>query len=170
MILLSCCYQRARIDMNIFAEIGPCMRHFHRRYTRFLAKHRTQLLIAAYFWSGFGRGFALGHVRGPGEVTISPGPGVDAGYFEAEVPGARVGALRLGARAHSVAVGLAVLPSTTICTTIVKVETATVETALRGIPASGVRGVGQLARLHHADPWCRGGEGLPRAPSTELAV
>lgn len=44
-----------QIDTNIFAA-----GNFHRRYTRFLAKHRTQLLIAAYFWSGFGRGFALG--------------------------------------------------------------------------------------------------------------
>lgn len=118
------------------------MRHFHRRYTRFLAKHRTQLLIAAYFWSAFGGGFALGHVRGPGEVTISPGPGVDAGHLEAEVPGARVRPLRLGPRAHPVPVGLAVLPATTICTTIVKVETATVEATLRGVSASGVRGVG----------------------------
>lgn len=118
------------------------MRHFHRRYTRFLAKHRTQLLIAAYFWSGFGRGFALGRVRGPGEVTISPGPGVDTGNFKAEVPGAGVSSLRFGSSTHSVAVGLAVFPSTTISTTIVKVETATVEATLRGVSASGVRGVG----------------------------
>lgn len=145
------------------------MRHFHRCYTRFLAKHRTQLLIAAYFWSGFGRGFALGHVRGPGEVTISPGPGVDAGNFESKMPGSGVGPLALGSSAHTMTVGLAVLPAATISTTIIKVETATVEAALRGVSASGVRGV-ELARLHHAKPWCRGGEGLPRAPSTELVV
>lgn len=118
------------------------MRHFHRRYTRFLAKHRTQLLIAAYFWSGFGRGFALGHVRGPGEVTISPGPGVDAGNFKSKVPGSGVGSLALGSSTHTVAVGFAVFPPATISTTIVKVETATVEAALRGVSASGVRGVG----------------------------
>lgn len=145
------------------------MRHFHRRYTRFLAKHRTQLLIADYFWSGFGRGFALGHVRGPGEVTISPGPGVDTGNFEAKVPGAGVCSLPFRSSTNTVAVGLAILPSTTICTTIVKVETATVEATLRGVSASGVRGFGKLARLHHAAPSCRG-EGPPRAPSSELAV
>lgn len=146
------------------------MRHFHRRYTRFLAKHRTQLLIAAYFWSGFGRRFALGHVRGPGEVTLSPGPGVDAGNFEPEVPGAGIGPLALGSSAHTMAVGFAVLPVAAVSAAVVKVEATAVEGSLRGVSASGERGVGWLARLHHADPCCRGGEGLPRAPSTELVV
>lgn len=141
----------------------PCwtIGHFHRRYTRFLAKHRTRLLIADYFWSGFGRGFRA--CASPGGDTTSPGPGVHAGYFESEVPRAGVRSLTLRSGADAVAVGLAVFPTATVCTTIVKVESATVEATLR-VSASGVRGVGWLARLHH------GGEGLPRAPSAELAV
>lgn len=142
------------------------------RYIRFLVKHQTQLLIAAYFGSGFGRGFALGHVRRPGEGTISPGPGVDPGNFESVMPGARVRALALRPGAHTVAVSLPILPTATISTTVVEVEAATVEAALRGVTASGVRGVRYVARLHHANanPSSRGGEGLPRAPSTELAI
>lgn len=81
-------------------------------------------------------------MRGPGGDTISPGPGVDAGYFETEVPGAGVRPLSLGAGAHTVTVGFAVLPPSAISTTIVKVESATVGATLRGASASGVRGVG----------------------------
>lgn len=81
-------------------------------------------------------------MRGPGGDTISPGPGVDAGYFESEVPGAGVRTLSFRSRTHTVTVGLAVLPTATICTTIIKVESATVEATLRGVSASGVRGVG----------------------------
>lgn len=114
--------------------------HFHRCNTRFLAKHRTQLLIADYFRRASDADF--GHVRGPGGDTTSPGPGVDAGYFESEVPGAGVRALSLGAGAHSVAVGLAVLPTATVRAAIVKVKAAAVEATLRGVSASGVRGVG----------------------------
>ncbi|KPJ06508.1 hypothetical protein RR48_14247, partial [Papilio machaon] len=101
---------------------------------------------------------------------ISPGPGVDAGHLEAKVPGAGVGALALRPGAHTVAMGLAVLPAATVSTAIVKIETAAVKAPLRGVSAGGVRGFGWLVRLHHAEPWCRGGEGLPRAPSAELAV
>lgn len=75
-------------------------------------------------------------------VSAPTGSGVDARYFKTEVPRTGVGSLGFRPSAHSVAMGLAVIPTTTICTTIVKVESATVEAALRGVSASSVRGIG----------------------------
>ena len=51
-----------------------------------------------------------------------PGPRVDAGDLEAEVPGAGVLALPLGPRAHAVPVRLAVLPPAAVRPAVVKVE------------------------------------------------
>ena len=53
---------------------------------------------------------------------VPAGPGVHADHFEAVRPGARVLALALGSRAHTVAVGFAVLPASAVCAAIVKVE------------------------------------------------
>ena len=56
--------------------------------------------------------------------TDLPGPRVDAGDLEAEVPGARVLSLPLWPGAHAVAVRLAVLPSAAVRAAVVKVEPA----------------------------------------------
>lgn len=65
--------------------------------------------------------FALAPVSLEGVPT---GPGVDAGHFKAKVPGARVFALALGARAQSVSVGLSPLPAPAVCPAIIKVKAA----------------------------------------------
>ena len=51
-----------------------------------------------------------------------PGPGVDAGDLEAEVPRARVLALPLGPSADAVAVRLALLPPAAVRPAVVEVE------------------------------------------------
>lgn len=58
-------------------------------------------------------------------IQVPTGPGVDADYLEATGPRAGVLALAFGSGAHTVAVGFAVLPASTVGATIVKVETTT---------------------------------------------
>ena len=69
----------------------------------------------------------LGLCRLPAPVAAPPdsrlpGPRVDAGDLEAEVPGARVLSLPLGPGAHAVAVCLAVLPPAAVRPAVVEVE------------------------------------------------
>lgn len=58
-------------------------------------------------------------------VHVPAGPGVDANHLETVGPRARVLTLALGSGAHTVAVGFAVLPTSAVGATIVKVETTT---------------------------------------------
>ena len=63
--------------------------------------------------------------RAPLFISLSlciPGPGVDAGDLEAEVPRARVLALPLGPGADAVAVRLALLPPAAVRPAVVEVE------------------------------------------------
>lgn len=55
---------------------------------------------------------------------VSAGPGVDTRHFKAKVPGTRVFALALGARAQSMSVGLSPLPTPTVRPAIIKVKAA----------------------------------------------
>lgn len=57
-------------------------------------------------------------------VGVAAGPGVDADYLEAVVPGARVLALALGAGADTVAVRLAAFPSSTVRPSIVEIKSS----------------------------------------------
>ena len=56
------------------------------------------------------------------KLICLPWPSVDPRDFEPKVPRASVFALSLGSCAHAVAMGLALLPATTIGATIIKVE------------------------------------------------
>lgn len=58
-------------------------------------------------------------------VHIPAGPGVDADHLKTVGPRARILALALGSGAHTVPVGFAVLPASTVGATIVKVESTT---------------------------------------------
>lgn len=65
-------------------------------------------------------------------VGLSPGPRVHSGYFEAVVPGTRVRSLPFRPGAHSVPVGLSLLPAAAVSAAVVEIEPPAVQVAPRG--------------------------------------